>query len=502
MIRMRNKPPATRSILDEQLDSTRNLTIDKILLAVTLLTMGNYILNLLRDAELIRTFTTPLSLTLHLLLRGGLGFILCLIAYAMRHRISYQVKYLMCAVACVQVFLFAISYFGILAPAKVMMIFAPVVVAMAFELRFAIYILILMVVAYLATEWLFMSGQLTFGNPAGISAFILNPATWLAQGILFTGLTIGLLFMGRSQKTSLTDALTALEQANQQLESEEQALKTLRDNLEQLVKDQTLALEEKNRQLMVTNRTLKDRNLAHQLQQSELQHVLEEYREKQSTLLESGKFAAIGLLTAGMAHEVNNPLNFINGASHLIEMETKHTGDPEAFSHSLARIREAVSRTHQLVKGLNQFGRKTDRQDETCDLTGITRNVMSIMNISNSAGLTMDTAFPETPLTITGNAGKLHQAFLNLFQQVIQEMGGSGVLRIKGSSDDREVRLLLSRGIGKEQEPVAGEIQRVSRKDSLRMYIIHRIIREHRGTLMVTIGDDGWKYWEVRFGVI
>lgn len=151
------------------------------------------------------------------------------------------------------------------------------------------------------------------------------------------------------------------------------------------------------------------------------------------------------------------------------------------------------------MKGLNQFGRKTDRQDEACDLASITSTVLSIVNSGPTSGLRIETVFSAPSLIMKGNTGKLHQVLLNLFQQAIDDMQGEGLLRITAGRNEREINLILESDTGKgSSDPIP--LRRTSnRKTSLRMYIIHRIIREHNGTLMVMPETSGKKYWEVRF---
>ena len=295
--------------------------------------------------------------------------------------------------------------------------------------------------------------------------------------------------------------MTALEAANFKLESEEKELIALRDNLEAMVREKTQALEATNSKLIQSNKTLRERNIAHQMLQTELQQILEEYREKQSTLLESGKLAAIGLLTAGMAHEINNPLNFINGAAHLLELETASSDTGSDYSGSFQNIRKAVTSTHELVKGLNQFSRRTEKMDEQCDIISISMNILSILDLgqSDKGKVTVNRQFAETPVIISGNSGKLHQAFLNLFQQVVQDLPEGSEFSIEVKSEAGDVRLILaSRTAGAIPATISGTL-RSTRRDSLRMYIINRIIREHRGTLLVSKDGENRKFWEVRF---
>lgn len=337
-----------RLTLEDRMSILRNQSIDMTILATTFLSGINYTITLIRDWGFIISAPSAMNLFTILILRGGLALLLCTLLYLYRHRIPCQWKYLLMAMAGIQVFLFSVYTFGTVAPAKALLIFSTVLIAIAFRFHHAIVTLIILISIYLGYVWGFSSGLLKFQSAegAGIREFILNPYTWISHGFLVTGITITLMQMGTSQRKALTDSLKELETTNRKLEEEEKELMQLRDDLEERVKEKTQTLEETNRQLLVANKALTDRNLAHQLQQSELQQVLEEYHEKQSTLLESGKLAAVGLLTVGMAHEINNPLNFIQGAAYLLEQETAAASRVTGYAASISRIRSAVNQTH------------------------------------------------------------------------------------------------------------------------------------------------------------
>ena len=86
----------------------------------------------------------------------------------------------------------------------------------------------------------------------------------------------------------------------------EQELEKYREHLEQLVKDRTEELHLTNEELISTNKELI-------FQREELQATLDELNNAHQQLVESEKMASLGILAAGISHEINNPLNFIQG---------------------------------------------------------------------------------------------------------------------------------------------------------------------------------------------
>lgn len=487
-------------ILREQLSAIRNVTIDDTILATTLLMVANYILSIFRDAALIAQMTTAVSLIAHMLIRGGLALIICSTLYIFRHRIHYRWKYFFLVATGTEVFIYSVYLFGNLAPGKALMIFATLLVAFGFHFRLAIVMLVALTLSYLFSEWMFVTGQWQFSSPSGIKNFILNPVTWLGQGFLVTGITITLMRMGAMQKKAIMDSMQELEEVNSKLKEEEAELTELGNNLEALVDEKTRELRSTNEEQLRTNQTLTDRNTAHLLQQEELDKVMREYEEKQASLMESGKLAAIGMLTAGMAHEINNPLNFIMGATHLLETETIGSPQREAYTASVARIRENVTKTSQLIAGLNQFNRRTDRMDEQCDLSAIARNVLFIINPEGlGKGIIFSTRFPDATVRITGNSGKLHQAILHLFEQALRDAAPDSTIEISLKQADNEIRLRITCALGNETEMSAAPTTGSRRLEALGVYIMNRILKEHRAVLVVGHSRAGKKKWEAVF---
>ncbi|ADE11539.1 histidine kinase [Sideroxydans lithotrophicus ES-1] len=96
----------------------------------------------------------------------------------------------------------------------------------------------------------------------------------------------------------LGDKTLEVIQKNQELEKEHEALQALNEQLEERVKQRTASLEQANRKLMASNEELKQLN--------------ERFESTQNQLLQSEKMASIGQLAAGVAHEINNPVGFVN----------------------------------------------------------------------------------------------------------------------------------------------------------------------------------------------
>jgi PAS domain S-box len=145
--------------------------------------------------------------------------------------------------------------------------------------------------------------------------------------------------------------------------------------------------------------------------------------QMEAQLTQSEKLSSIGLLAAGVAHEVNTPLAVI---SSYAQMLTKHMRDDERLAPVLEKITQQTFRASEIVNGLLNFSRTSGSEFTNVDLNDLLRDTLTLLEHQlKTAKIRVETNFdPQLPF-IHGNRGKLQQVLLNLMLNAKDAMFGS-----------------------------------------------------------------------------
>ena len=298
-----------------------------------------------------------------------------------------------------------------------------------------------------------------------------------------------------------------------------QALNASLEN-QKLIKEQNIVLEKR----------VKERTEELQNTNSTLNITLSNLKNTQSQLVDAEKMAALGQLTAGIAHEINNPINFvtsnikpleldINDLREIIQKYEQLDFDKEirpqieeiesfkqqidlAFvnneiSSLLSGISEGAKRTAEIIRSLRNFSRLDESDMKPIDLNEGLDSTIVLVRSNIPSNITVIKDFGNLP-KVECQPGKINQVFMNLISNAIQAIKSKEVqaeeefLTIKSWYIDQQVKISIKdSGIGMSDE-VKHRIfepffttKDIGEGTGLGLSIVFSIIENHKGNIEV-----------------
>jgi PAS domain S-box-containing protein len=228
----------------------------------------------------------------------------------------------------------------------------------------------------------------------------------------------------------------------------------------------------------------------------------------EAQLSQADKLSSIGLLAAGVAHEVNTPLAVISSYAQMLSKQLQ--GD-EHKGGLLDKITRQTFRASEIVNNLLNFSRTSAAEFAEVDVNRIILDTLSLLEhqFKTTKVVVQDDLAQHLPM-IQGNAGRLQQVFLNLFLNAKDAMPGGGTLRIATSNGDGVSVAISDTGSGIAQE----HIQRIydpffttktspqenqRRGTGLGLSVTYGIIQEHAGKIRVESSPDAGTTFYLEF---
>jgi len=217
--------------------------------------------------------------------------------------------------------------------------------------------------------------------------------------------------------------------------------------------------------------------------------------ELEGQLAQADKLSSIGLLAAGVAHEVNTPLAVISSYAQMLSKQLQ--GDPQKSS-LMEKITRQTFRASEIVNNLLNFSRTSGTEFTEVDVNKVILDTLGLLEHQfKTAKVQVEREFCERLPFISGNSGRLQQVFLNLFLNARDAMPGGGALRVATSNGDGVSVRVSDSGTGIAQE----HIQRIydpffttktgpregqqNRGTGLGLSVTYGIIQEHAGKIRV-----------------
>ena len=265
-------------------------------------------------------------------------------------------------------------------------------------------------------------------------------------------------------------------------------------------------------------------------QKEELRELLAELQETQAQLVQSEKMASLGVLTAGIAHEINNAINFVYSGIHIIENkfdeikpvinrvkelnsedkklkskieklikekeEIKYSEAQDLIAKMIQNIQIGAERTTEIVKGLRTFSRSESEEKVEVDIHQDLEVSLLLLHSRHRDTIEIKKKFANNIPKIRGYQGQLGQAFLNIISNAIdavEEKGGKAKITITTSLKRKNITISIKdNGIGMTQESVDKifdpffTTKKVGSGTGLGLSITFGIIEKHGGTIQVT----------------
>ena len=248
----------------------------------------------------------------------------------------------------------------------------------------------------------------------------------------------------------------------------------------------------------------------HDLQEKVAQKA-EELRTAQFQVVQAEKLSSVGLVAAGIAHELNSPLMAIVTFAHMVQKRVP----PDSQEHEDIRmILHEADRCAAIIRTLLDFSRDQSQepQIELCEIPKLIDGALEIMKVEiSSRGVEIDMSIPSDLPYVEANAVQLTQVFVNLILNAIQAMPDGGRITIKADATTRDAypsvklppaprRQLLRirvRDSGTGISPKSLDkvfdpfftTKPVGQGSGLGLSVSHAIITRYRGTILAT--SDG-----------
>jgi two-component system NtrC family sensor kinase len=238
-------------------------------------------------------------------------------------------------------------------------------------------------------------------------------------------------------------------------------------------------------------------------------HLISEIRKRDAEaeelslqLMEAGKMASLGELSAGVAHEINNPLAIILTERQILldlaeQTATMSHNFREQLSDSLEQIDIQVNRCKRITHTLLRFSRRAKSVIEAVDINDFLEDVVELMEReAKTSGIKFITTLDENVRPVLSDPSQLQQVFLNLITNAIDAHDGKqyGTVQISTEADDkkRQIKIVFrDTGIGIEKENLSKifdpffTTKAVGKGNGLGLSICYSIIQRLGGTITV-----------------
>ncbi len=223
---------------------------------------------------------------------------------------------------------------------------------------------------------------------------------------------------------------------------------------------------------------------------AELKAAMTELKTTQAELVHSAKLASLGTLSAGIAHEINNSLNYVNGALQPLERifeKTADSNEKQKIAKLIAVMKDGLSLTLDIVKSLRTYTGLNQAKFNDVNIAQVVNSSCTILRNRIRGKITIESTVA-ADLTVHGSVVGLNQIFMNLISNAVDAMPDGGTLTISGEVKGEFAHLVVKdSGVGMPKEVFEPffTTKEVGNGTGLGLYIVRQEVQRHKGELKV-----------------
>jgi two-component system sensor histidine kinase PhcS len=230
-----------------------------------------------------------------------------------------------------------------------------------------------------------------------------------------------------------------------------------------------------------------------------LEASLQQLKENELQLVQSEKLASLGRMSAGIIHEINNPLNFATTGLFTLRKKGKNlaSGQQEEFTDILDDVEEGIKRVQTIVSDLRMFTHPDTEARERVKMAEVVSSALRLLSNEWRDKIRVEQDVPENQ-TVWANKNKLIQVCVNLLQNSLDALsrksfnGDVPTIQIQGRTENgKNLIIIRDNGMGidpKHLDKIFDPFfttKDVGKGMGLGLSICHRIVQEYEGRIAV-----------------